>query len=453
MLKSRHARGALVALLLVAPHLLRAQAGGQFLYPVSVTVDSSGRVLVSENQRNRISFFGPTGGLGWRQGSQGNADGQFNNPEGIATDSLGFVYVADYGNSRVQKFSAATGAFVTKWGSAGSGQGQFRKPIAIAVDAQNNVSVLDNQTLKVQKFSNDGTTFLGSWGGQSGTGDGQFATTAGGPFDLVIDGAGFAYVSDPGNQRIQRWQIVSNSTTGVIQTATFVGWLGRCTSGSGCDVVHQRSIGFTCTAATCSAPSPGSSAGQFMNPTGLALDASGDLFVADSINNRVQEFSAAGAFMRQFGSQGMLPGELRTPMDIAVSPLGDLYVADFRNERIAKFSSSGVFELEFGGSIALSASLGFPPRPIDALVDPNPLFVFPGGTATSTVLVTSLSGFQGLIDLGTTGCCLDLLTSAYMPNALTTSLSPAGVQVPLSGGGVSSTLTITAAATAAPEKL
>jgi len=452
MLKSRRARGLLVALLLVAPHLLRAQAGGQFLYPISVTVDRSGNVLVSENQRNRISIFGPNGELGWHQGSQGNADGQFNIPAGIATDSLGFVYAADYGNSRVQKFNAATGAFVTKWGSAGSGQGQFRKPIAIAVDAQNNVSVLDNQTLKVQKFSNDGTTFLGSWGGQSGTGDGQFATTAGGPFDLVMDGAGFAYVSDPGNQRIQRWQIVSNSTTGVIQTATFVGWLGRCTSGSGCDVVNQRSIGFTCTAATCSAPSQGSSAGQFINPEGLALDASGHLFVADSINNRVQEFSAAGAFMRQFGSQGMLPGEFRTPIDVAVSPLGDVYVADSRNERIAKFSSSGVFELVFGGSIALSASLGFPPRPIDALVDPNPLFVFPGGTGTSTVLVTSLSGFQGSIDLATTGCCLDLATSAFMPNALATSLFPASVQVPLSGG-VSSTLTITAAPTATPEKL
>jgi DNA-binding beta-propeller fold protein YncE len=156
MLKSRRARGFLVALLLAAPHVMRAQPGGQFLYPISVTVDRSANVLVSENQRNRISMFGPTGALGWHQGSQGNGDGQFNIPAGIVTDTQGFVYVADYGNSRVQKFNAATGAFVTKWGSAGTGQGQFRKPIAIAVDTQNNVSVLDNQTLKVQKFSNDG---------------------------------------------------------------------------------------------------------------------------------------------------------------------------------------------------------------------------------------------------------------------------------------------------------
>jgi hypothetical protein len=117
-----------------------------------------------------------------------------------------------------------------------------------------------------------------------------------------------------------------------------------------------------------------------------------------------------------------------------------------------RFSGAGAFELVFGGSIALSASLGYPPRAIDALVDPNPLFVFPGGTATTSVMVTGLSGFQGPIDLATTGCCLDLLTSGFVPNAVGTSLSPPTLQVPLTGG-VSSTLMITAPPTAAPERL
>src|SRR5262249_10187243 len=153
---------------------------------------------------------------------------------------------ADTLNSRIQKFNVTTGAgsFVTKWGSPGSLQRQFRKPRAIAVDAQNNVSVLDSETGRIQKFSSDGATYLGWWGGSMGTGDGQFSPLAGGPAAVVIDPAGFAYVSDPGNERIQKWRIVSNPG-GVIQGANFMGWSGRCHLGPNCDMVHQRSTGFT----------------------------------------------------------------------------------------------------------------------------------------------------------------------------------------------------------------
>ena len=267
----------------------------------------------------------------------------------------------------------------------------------------------------------------------------------------MIDSAGFAYVSDPGNQRIQRWQIVSDPL-GTIQSATFIGWIGRCTSGTNCDVANERSNGATCTAATCSAASQGSAAGQFINPDGMGLDGAGNLYVADSINNRIQEFGNTGTFIRQWGTRGMLPGEFRTPVDVAVSPVGDVFVADSRNERVQRFAQNGTVLASFGGSIAIAASLGFPPRSIDALVDPNPMFLFPGQTTSTTVQVTSISAFQGPVDLATTGCCEDLLTRAFIANAVTTSFAPTPVAVP-PNGTVNSTLSVTAPMTAAPEKL
>ena len=258
----------------------------------------------------------------------------------------------------------------------------------------------------------------------------------------MIDAAGNAYVSDPGNQRIQRWHIVS-TTAGTIQSATFIGWSGGCTSGSNCDLPNQRSNAFACTAATCSTPIQGSGAGQFINPGGLALDASGGLYVTDTINNRIQQFSSAGTFVRAFGTRGMGNGEFRTPVDVAVSPNTDVYVADVRNERIQRFSATGVFKTIFGGSIALTATTGFPPRPLDSLVDPNPLFIFPGQTATTEVSVLSLSSFQGSATLDTNGCCLDLVTGAYLPGAVTTSFAPSTVAVATNSPGLS-TLSMTA---------
>jgi hypothetical protein len=238
----------------------------------------------------------------------------------------------------------------------------------------------------------------------------------------------------------------------VIQSATFVGWSGRCTSGANCDIPNQRSNGFACTAATCSAPTQGGGAGQFINPGGLALDQSGGLYVTDTLNNRIQQFSNAGTFVRQWGTRGTTPGQFRTPVDIAVSPTAEVFVADVLNERVQRFTAAGVFEAVFGGSVALSASTGFPPRPLDSLVDPNPLFVFQGQTTTTSLSVTPLSAFTGSMTLSAVGCCLDLFTGAYLPNAVSTTFAPSTVTVS-SSNSVSSTLSITAAATAAPAKV
>src|SRR6266571_3391840 len=83
-------------------------------------------------------------------GTPGGGDGQFNGPEGVAVDASGNVYVADFGNHRVQKFTA-TGVYRSQWGTSGVGAGQFRFPLGVAVDASGNVYVADNSNFRIQK--------------------------------------------------------------------------------------------------------------------------------------------------------------------------------------------------------------------------------------------------------------------------------------------------------------
>ena len=83
-------------------------------------------------------------------GSSGSGDGQFGSPAGVATDSAGNVYVADFGNSRIQKFDSS-GTFILKWGSSGSGDGQFSFPRGVATDACS-LYVADTNNNRIQKF-------------------------------------------------------------------------------------------------------------------------------------------------------------------------------------------------------------------------------------------------------------------------------------------------------------
>jgi uncharacterized protein (TIGR03663 family) len=94
--------------------------------------------------------------------------------------------------------------------------------------------------------------------------------------------------------------------------------------------------------------SPGNGPGQLRAPKGLALDAEGNLYVADSQNHRIQVFDANGGFLRQWGSQGNAPGQFNEPWGVAVGPNGDVYVADTWNHRVQVFDSQGVFKLQWG---------------------------------------------------------------------------------------------------------
>jgi DNA-binding beta-propeller fold protein YncE len=93
---------------------------------------------------------------------------------------------------------------------------------------------------------------------------------------------------------------------------------------------------------------PSSIEGSFREPEALAVDPSGDIFVADSGHDRVLEFNSGHDYLRQFGSEGSGEGQFRGIRGIATSSSGDLYVSDYANDRIQEFSPTGAFLRQFG---------------------------------------------------------------------------------------------------------
>ena len=92
----------------------------------------------------------------------------------------------------------------------------------------------------------------------------------------------------------------------------------------------------------------GSGVGQLNKPAGIALDKSNNVYVADTGNNRIEKFSSTGAYLAQFGAAGNGNGQFNTPSGVATDGVGNVYVADSGNNRVEKFNSSGVYVSQFG---------------------------------------------------------------------------------------------------------
>jgi len=92
----------------------------------------------------------------------------------------------------------------------------------------------------------------------------------------------------------------------------------------------------------------GTDAGQFQSPQGIALDSSGNIYVTDAGNNRIQKFNSSGGYLAQWGSFGTDAGQFQSPQGIALDSSGNIYVTDSLNHRIQKFNSSGGYLAQWG---------------------------------------------------------------------------------------------------------
>jgi len=183
-----------------------------FNEPEGITIDSNGDVYVCDAGNHRIVKYGSDGTYYGRYGSQGNADGYFQWPVDIAVDSEGNMYIAESWNNRIQVLNS-DGTFVRKFGNWGYGDGEFQCIRGIALDSEANVYVADECNNRITKFSSEGE-FITKWG-SFGTGENQLQN----PYDVAVDSSGNIYVADHSNQRIQIFRVIGTPTVEITSPA------------------------------------------------------------------------------------------------------------------------------------------------------------------------------------------------------------------------------------------
>ena len=180
-----------------------------------IVIDRHGDLWISETNEGRLAVFRPNGELLTTVGSRGSSPGQLGEPEGLAIDSTGDVWVADWSHSKVDEFNEA-GEFIKEFGTRGTGAGDLKQPYAIAVDANGDVWVGEVGNDRIQEF-NQGGTYVAQVGSE-GAGAGQLRLSA--PIGVAVNANGL-WVTDPGNQRVERWLMppTAPSNTAAPQTA------------------------------------------------------------------------------------------------------------------------------------------------------------------------------------------------------------------------------------------
>ena len=345
--------------------------GGEMNFPEAIATDTAGNVYVADRQNNRIQKFDSSGNWlrAWgmdvngggvfgictaaascNAGTAGTLGGEMDRPQGVATDSSGNVYVADLGNNRIQKFDSS-GNWLSAWGKGVNGGsafgictsaascsagipgglgGEMDSPFGIATDPAGNVYVSELADARIQKFDSSGN-WLRAWG-KNVNGGGVFgictsaascsAGTGGAlggemnaPGGVATDSEGNVYVADALNHRIQKFDSSGN-------------WL----SAWGTNVNGGAVFGICTSAPSCMPGTSGGLGGEFANIWGLATDAAGNLYVADTDQNRMQKFhdpvlnvsiagpgtvSGSGINCPTTCSQGYLQG---TPVTLSATP-------------------------------------------------------------------------------------------------------------------------------------
>ena len=287
--------------------------GGEFMAPLyGLTIDRQGALFVVDNGNNRIQKFDPNGNFILLWGNFGTANGNFNNPTGVACDAKGDVYVCDTNNHRIQKFDGKLGQYLMKIGARGNGEGQLNAPWDIAVDrVRGYLYVVDSANFRVQKFDMDGE-FIMQWG-SFGNQDGQFYFARG----VAVDQQdGMVYVVDMGNHRIQKFDTSTNvlpqlvtkwgggigpghaSSAQAQEPGQFRSPWGIAVDGAGdvyvSDTGNQRIQKFDRDGSFITQWGGfGNAEGQFNFPYGLEVDQKGHVFSVDSGNMRVQRFMPA----------------------------------------------------------------------------------------------------------------------------------------------------------------
>jgi len=329
--------------------------------PSDVALDGAGNLYIADNANNVIREVNATTGVittmaGGGSGCSGETDffgdgcpaksAALNAPNGVALDGAGNLFIADEMDGLIREVNASTGVIIAVAGNGNlgySGDGgpatsaELDMPEGVTLDGAGDLYIADasNDVIrKVEAATGVITTVAGGGSGCSGQtdaiGDGCPAKSAvlNWPENVTLDGAGNLYIADSSNQVIRK----ISATTDVITTVAG--------GGSGCSG-ETDSLGDGCLATSAA----------LSNPTDVALDGAGNLYIADRNNDRIREVNAttkvittvAGSWTEGYGGDGgpATSAALYWPESVVLDNAGNLYLADTDNNRVRKVLNAG----------------------------------------------------------------------------------------------------------------
>jgi hypothetical protein len=365
--------------------------------PEGVALDGTGILYIADTENSvirqvsggTITTVAGTGVPGYSGDGYPATSAQLSYPLAVAVDGSHNLYIADSFNSVIREVTVADGKIATIAGDGSEGdygdggpplQAEFGTPSGVALDGSGNLYIADSTDHRIRKIAGGVITTAAGDGNAGWSGDGGQASSAelNSPSDVAVYGAGSIFIADTGNNRIRA--IAANLTIATVAgngTANYAGDGGAATSalvntpgavavdGSGNfyiadtynGVIRKVTASGTITTVAGNGTfgysgdnGPATSA-QLSWPYGVALDAAGDLYIADTYNNRIRMVAPGGTITtvagngtRGYGGDGGLAisAELYYPHGVAVDGSGDLFIGDTGNHRVREVTASNI---------------------------------------------------------------------------------------------------------------